>query len=84
MLEIEVSGGGEKRVLEGLAIRLRLGLPAIYFTILPTRSGVFFYGRGWGHGVGLCQQGAKAMAEAGYDAMEILRTYYPKLRPAHW
>lgn len=34
-------------------------------------------GRGWGHGVGLCQVGARGMARAGHDAMAILRRYYP-------
>ena len=36
-----------------------------------------FYGRGWGHGVGMCQWGAMAMAEQGYTAEKILTHYYP-------
>ena len=36
-----------------------------------------FAGRGYGHGVGLCQWGAKAMAEQGYSAHQILEFYYP-------
>lgn len=36
-----------------------------------------FYGRGWGHGVGLCQWGTMAMAEKGYKAEQILSHYYP-------
>ena len=36
-----------------------------------------FYGRGWGHGVGMCQWGAMAMAEQGYTAEQILTHYYP-------
>ena len=34
-------------------------------------------GRGWGHGVGMCQTGAAAMAFAGKSAQEILAFYYP-------
>lgn len=34
-------------------------------------------GRGWGHGVGLCQIGAARMALEGYDFKEILSFYYP-------
>lgn len=34
-------------------------------------------GRGWGHGVGLCQIGAAVMASEGYDYREILEHYYP-------
>lgn len=34
-------------------------------------------GRGWGHGVGLCQIGAAAMGAKGYSYTEILQHYYP-------
>jgi len=40
----------------------------------------FTAGRGFGHGVGLCQFGAQAMAEHGHDVLEILNTYYPAAR----
>ena len=33
-------------------------------------------GRGWGHGVGLCQIGAAVMGEKGYDYDDILLYYY--------
>jgi stage II sporulation protein D len=36
-----------------------------------------FAGRGYGHGVGMCQLGAKGMAERGYTARQILEFYYP-------
>jgi stage II sporulation protein D len=36
-----------------------------------------FSGRGYGHGVGLCQWGAKGMAEQGHAAPRILAHYYP-------
>jgi stage II sporulation protein D len=36
-----------------------------------------FAGRGYGHGVGMCQWGAKSMAERGYLARQILEFYYP-------
>ena len=35
-----------------------------------------FRGQGWGHGVGLCQEGAWGMARAGYRYDEILKHYY--------
>jgi stage II sporulation protein D len=34
-------------------------------------------GKGWGHGVGLCQWGAKGAADSGMDEDAILRRYYP-------
>ena len=36
-----------------------------------------FTGRGYGHGVGMCQWGAKGMAEQGYVAKQILEFFYP-------
>ncbi len=35
-------------------------------------------GRGWGHGVGLCQIGAAVMASRGYTYRQILQHYYPE------
>jgi stage II sporulation protein D len=41
-------------------------------------SGAFvFKGRGWGHGVGMCQYGMKYLGELGYGYQEILGYYYP-------
>lgn len=37
-----------------------------------------FRGRGWGHGVGLCQYGMKQLAELGYTYAQILQYYYPE------
>ncbi|HEX4803346.1 MAG TPA: stage II sporulation protein SpoIID, partial [Myxococcaceae bacterium] len=34
-------------------------------------------GKGFGHGAGLCQRGAKAYAEQGWGYREILLHYYP-------
>ncbi len=68
--------------LAGLEIRFALGLPETLFTVVSGREPggmpVFtFYGRGWGHGVGLCQNGAFGMALAGKTYAEILARYYP-------
>ena len=40
-------------------------------------DGIVLSGRGWGHGVGLCQIGAAVMASEGYDYRHILAHYYP-------
>lgn len=40
-------------------------------------SWAFLEGRGWGHGVGMCQCGAEGMARQGKTANEILSYYYP-------
>jgi stage II sporulation protein D len=41
---------------------------------------IFVAGRGFGHGVGLCQYGARQMARDGKTAQEILNFYYPNSR----
>jgi stage II sporulation protein D len=38
---------------------------------------VVFEGRGYGHGVGMCQYGAETLARSGMDYRSILRWYYP-------
>jgi stage II sporulation protein D len=38
---------------------------------------VLFAGKGWGHGVGLCQWGARGMAEQQFNYKQILSYYYP-------
>ena len=45
--------------------------------ISRVRNGYLFKGRGWGHGVGMCQDGAKQMALKGKNYRKILRHYYP-------
>ena len=39
---------------------------------------LILHGKGWGHGVGLCQIGAAVMASHGYTYKEILSHYYPE------
>jgi stage II sporulation protein D len=43
----------------------------------PIAQGMLFEGRGRGHGVGLCQRGALALARQGWSAERILAHYYP-------
>jgi stage II sporulation protein D len=58
-------------------------LPSTDFTIATERTSagalrtVVVKGRGYGHGVGLCQWGAIARARAGDDFRAILKAYYP-------
>lgn len=67
-------------ILRGEELRKILGysvLPSTLFTIEDIGQTVIFRGKGSGHGVGLCQWGAKEMAELGYSFDKILRYYYP-------
>jgi stage II sporulation protein D len=47
------------------------------FTVSHTRQAVELKGRGMGHGAGLCQIGAKVLAEQGWSSEKILDHYYP-------
>ena len=46
--------------------------------ILPEENKIFFYGIGYGHGVGMSQWGAQGMAENGFGFKEIIAFYYPQ------
>ncbi|MEK7269401.1 MAG: SpoIID/LytB domain-containing protein [Planctomycetota bacterium] len=62
------------------ALRARLGPMRIFgydFTVRTGRDGFDFAGSGFGHGVGLCQEGARGMATAGRTHPQILAHYYP-------
>lgn len=58
-------------------IRQYFALRSAYFALSRTENGIVFGGRGYGHGVGLCQDGARAMAASGKKYAEIAGFYYP-------
>jgi stage II sporulation protein D len=49
---------------------------SLYFTSKKSGRSLLLSGHGWGHGVGMCQWGARGMALKGYDYHEILKHYY--------
>ena len=60
-------------------------LPSAFFTIELVKDGeqvkkIKLVGGGFGHGVGMSQNGAKNLANLGYDAKEILEFYYEECR----
>lgn len=63
-----------------LAIDRRLGwstVPSSNFTMKKEGGNVVLEGTGEGHGIGLCQAGARAMAQEGANFRQILAHYYP-------
>ncbi|MBI3817825.1 MAG: SpoIID/LytB domain-containing protein [Planctomycetes bacterium] len=55
-----------------------VNFPSPFVTdVEPDRDGVIIKGRGFGHGVGLCQIGAAEMGRRGFGAGQILQKYYP-------
>ncbi len=62
-----------------LAIRRALSeshLKSSAFSVIREDEFFVLKGRGWGHGVGLCQIGAAVMASRGYSYIQILKHYY--------
>jgi stage II sporulation protein D len=79
-LRVEVRGARGKTSVEARALRPALGADAIRRTLFEIRrapEGFIFVGSGHGHGVGMSQWGAQAMAKRGADYREILATFYP-------
>ncbi len=69
-----------ERLITGNELRRLLGyseLPSALFEVIEIGREIVFTGRGAGHGVGMCQWGARAMAEQGASYPEIIRFYYP-------
>jgi SpoIID/LytB domain protein len=73
---------GTKKTLtigKELEIRRALSESHLYssaFEVEKTADGFILHGKGWGHGVGLCQIGAAVMGEQGHTYDDILLFYY--------
>lgn len=64
------------KMFSGNDICSKLGLRSTYFTIIKNNNSVIINNKGYGHGVGMSQYGAEAMAEKGYKYTDILKHYY--------
>ena len=60
-------------------IREKFGLKSTFFNCRPEGNFVVLEGRGYGHGVGLCQEGAMKMGDSGFDYYQIALFYFPKI-----
>jgi stage II sporulation protein D len=81
-INTDVIGSAGRRTVPALRLRTLLGLRDSLFTYDIERNaagtvlGMMLFGRGWGHGVGMCQVGAYGMALDGATYEEILKKYY--------
>lgn len=79
--ELEIVGSKSSLVVgKELMIRKWLSethLKSSAFEVSFEGDKVILTGRGWGHGVGLCQIGAAVMSAKGYNYWQILQHYYP-------
>ena len=57
-------------------IRNYFNLKSAWFDVRVDGDMLVLSGKGYGHGVGLSQEGAMAMADAGYDYESIINHYY--------
>jgi stage II sporulation protein D len=82
--KIEVlSATGQSKLVAATKIRNLVGVGNVRstsFSVLTTgpADSLVFVGQGSGHGVGMCQWGAKSMGEKGYNYAQILKRYYPE------
>ncbi len=77
---LEVVTRHGRRMAQAAELRAALGwkrLPSLWFDVRRSGSTFIFEGRGSGHGAGLCQWGARVLAEKGRSYGEILAHYYP-------
>lgn len=80
-IELEIIGSNGIKTLKGGKIRSALRLPEQLFVMNKRYAGstvasYTFTGRGWGHGVGMCQYGAFGLAKMGVKYDEIIKHYY--------
>jgi stage II sporulation protein D len=77
---VAMSDGQQTLSVPATAFRRILGTDALYshhFQVAADGANWIFTGSGNGHGVGLCQWGARGLDHAGKNGLEILALYYP-------
>lgn len=79
---VDIISGDATKTISSEKLRSVLGADAIkstLFTIECSTDTITFKGKGWGHGIGLCQTGAKYLATAphNYTFEQILTHYFP-------
>ncbi len=80
MIEIRSPKGAKK--IDANTFRLTIGPNKLYstaFTIEDDKNNIIISGKGWGHGVGMCQFGAQKLGTSGSKWHEILKHYYPEI-----
>lgn len=76
---LKIYGSSGSITIKGKDFRVLLGencIKSTNFFISRQNNNFIFTGYGWGHGVGLSQEGAKGMAENGWDYKKILKYFY--------
>ena len=82
---MRLTSGGVAREAKASVFRRAAGyalVKSLWMEIVPSGRGWRLTGKGYGHGVGMCQWGANGMAKRGAGYREILARYYPRTRIA--
>ncbi|HDS09405.1 MAG TPA: SpoIID/LytB domain-containing protein [Firmicutes bacterium] len=80
--DIEIAGSKKTVRISSNNFRIMVGaknLKSTRFSATLKSRKLYLSGNGFGHGIGMCQWGAKGMAEHGYKYNEILRHYYKNI-----
>ena len=78
--EVGVANAMSEETIAANKFRLAVGpniLRSANFDVATKSNSAVFRGKGWGHGVGMCQWGAYYMSKKGFSCDEILQFYYP-------
>ncbi|MFA5032136.1 MAG: SpoIID/LytB domain-containing protein [bacterium] len=67
-------------ILKGDQVRAKLGLKSTFLEIKDAGDKITISGKGYGHGIGLCQYGAVGMSKQGFDYKSILKHYYSGIK----
>ena len=91
VVTMRFTGERGQKVLRGNDVRFALGLRSNWILSMKVQKDhegfiekLHVRGRGWGHGVGLCQIGAVELAQRGKSFMEILKHYYSGIDITPW
>lgn len=73
---VQLTGSKKMLKLTGNELRSKFSLPSTLFDMKISGKKVIFEGYGYGHGVGMSQNGANAYAKKGWNYEKILKHYY--------
>ena len=77
---LRITGTSQEAVIAAKDFRVWIGgdrIRSTHFTVVISEDAAKFRGKGWGHGVGLCQWGTFGQALFGHPYDKILEFYYP-------
>ncbi len=83
VVQVQIVHSNGKLDLTGNQFRLMMNpskLKSTFFTAKQNKGSFHIYGKGWGHGVGMCQWGAKGRGEKGFNYKQILSYYYKDIK----